>query len=120
MAYDDDPEVQPQRGHFIWADFTPHADHEQAGRRPAIVLSQKIFNIGTGRLIACPITNQMRGGPFEVPLPPGMKPTGAVLVDQVRAIDWRARNASFIGVASAQFLDQVFARLAAILGMRYK
>ncbi|HOQ76078.1 MAG TPA: type II toxin-antitoxin system PemK/MazF family toxin [Thermoclostridium sp.] len=90
----------PDRGAFIVLDFTPKAGHEQAGRRIAIVLSPKDFNDRTGFIVVCPITNQKKGYPFEVEIPadgispdgPGDPITGVVLTDQVKSLDWRARN----------------------------
>jgi hypothetical protein len=67
---------QPDRGDFVYASFTPHAGHEQAGRRPALILSPLNFNIGTGLAFACPVTNTDQNGPFEVPVPPSAKLTG--------------------------------------------
>lgn len=109
------PPYQPERGHFIWIDCDPQAGTEQAGRRPALVLSPLFFNVGTGLIVACPVTNQAKGSRLEVPLPPGMTVTGVVLAYQVKTFDWMRRNAAFIGVASAQLVNEVVARVAAII-----
>lgn len=93
------PVVVPERGDLIVLNFNPQAGHEQAGRRNAIVLSPKEFNKATGFIAVCPITNQKKGYPFEVALPKegisldgGFPITGVVLTDQVRSLDWTARN----------------------------
>ena len=90
----------PQRGDLIVLNFNPQAGHEQAGRRNAIVLSPKQFNEATGFVAVCPITNQKKGYPFEVDLPEeglsleggGFPITGVILTDQVKSLDWSARN----------------------------
>jgi mRNA interferase MazF len=107
----------PEKGHFIWLNFSPHDGHEQAGRRPALVLSPRSFNNGRGLAMVCPITNTVRNSPFEVRLPQGMTPQGVILCDQVRTLDWRARNAQYIGVATAQHVNAAVAKVAAILGI---
>jgi mRNA interferase MazF len=106
---------QPDRGDFIFLNFTPQAGTEQAGRRPAIVLSPQRFNIGTGLLFACPITNQIKGSPFEVTVPRSAKLTGVILTDHLRSVDWIARNAEFHSKAPQEVLDEVLGRLEAIL-----
>lgn len=90
----------PERGSFIVLDFNLQAGHEQAGRRNAIVLSPEAFNKATGFIVVCPITNQKKGYPFEVDLPDkgisldggGYPITGVILADQVKSLDWTARN----------------------------
>jgi len=86
----------PERGDIIWLEFDPQAGHEQAGRRPAIVLSPKAYNERSGLMVCCPITSKIKGYPFEVLLPEGIEISGAILTDQIRNVDWRARNARFI------------------------
>ncbi len=108
---------QPDRGHFVYLDFTPHAGMEQAGRRPALVLSPKDYNIATGLCFACPITNQGKGSPFEVPLPRGVKITGYILSNQMRALDWIARNAEFHSECSSDVMAEVIGRIEAILAI---
>src|SRR4030066_2061741 len=85
----------PDRGDVVWIDLQPQAGHEQSGRRPAIVLSPKAYNEKVGLAILCPITNQVKGYPFEVMIPSGLKVTGVVLSDQVKSFDWKIRNAEF-------------------------
>lgn len=86
----------PERGDAVWITFNPQAGHEQAGRRPALVLSPSAYNRKVGLAILCPITNQIKGYPFEVRIPEGLKVTGAILSDQVKNLDWKARQAAFI------------------------
>lgn len=86
----------PDRGDAVWLEFTPQAGHEQAGRRPALVLSPRAYNERAGLALVCPITNQAKGYPFEVAIPTGEKISGVVLADQVRSLDWIARRAAFI------------------------
>lgn len=83
----------PERGDIIWLNFSPQAGHEQAGRRPALVLSPKAYNRKTGQCLVCPITSQVKGYAFEFPLPASCSITGVVLVDQVKNQDWVSRNA---------------------------
>lgn len=85
----------PDRGDVVWLTLTPQAGHEQAGRRPAIVLSPKRYNGKVGLLLACPVTSRSKGYPFEVALPPGLRVTGVALSDQLKSLDWRAREAAF-------------------------
>jgi mRNA interferase MazF len=106
---------QPDRGHFVYLDFTPHSGREQAGRRPALVVSPKNFNIATGLFLVCPLTNQVKGSPFEVKVPRGAKLGGVILSDQLRSLDWLSRNASFHSSADQATLCEVLGRLEAIL-----
>lgn len=106
---------QPERGDFVFLDFTPQAGTEQAGRRPALVLSPRTFNVATGLILTCPITNQVKGGSFEVPVPRGSKLSGVVLSDHVRSVDWLARRAEFHSKAGDEVVEEVVARVAAIL-----
>ncbi|MFS1511056.1 type II toxin-antitoxin system PemK/MazF family toxin [Chengkuizengella sp. SCS-71B] len=82
----------PERGDLVYANFNPQAGHEQAGTRPGIVLSPKIFNQATGFAIICPITSHKKGYPFEVELPTGLAIEGVILTDQVKSLDWKARK----------------------------
>ena len=110
------PIPTPRRGDLVWLDFTPQAGHEQAGRRPALILSPENYNRKTGLALACPITNQAKGYPFEVPLAAGLTITGVVLSDHVRSIDWRARRAERAGQAGADTLAEVAGKLTALIG----
>ena len=103
----------PDAGDIVWLEFSPQAGHEQAGHRPALVLSPAAYNNKTGTMVCCPMTTQIKGYPFEVIIQAG----GAVLSDQVKNLDWRARKATPKGKASADELDEVRAKIAALLGM---
>jgi mRNA interferase MazF len=105
----------PAPGDIIWLTPVLAAGHEQAGRRPAIVLSPAAYNAKVGLLLCCPITSQAKGYPFEVLLPPGLPVRGAVLSDQVRSLDWRARGADFACKAPSEILIEVISRLTALL-----
>jgi mRNA interferase MazF len=105
----------PRRGDLVWVDFTPQAGHEQAGRGPALILSPETYNRKTGLAIACPITSQAKGYPFEVPLPAELPITGVILSDHVRNIDWRARRAECAGKADEDTIAEVCAKLSALI-----
>ncbi len=106
---------QPERGDFVYLDFTPHAGTEQAGRRPALVLSSFEYNVATGLILAVPITNVVKGSSFEVPVPRGANITGVILSNQVKSLDWLARNAEFHSKAPENTIFEVLARIEAIL-----
>jgi mRNA interferase MazF len=108
---------QPDRGDFIWLGFTPQAGTEQAGRRPALVLSPRDFNIATGLAFVCPVTNQLKGSSFEVPVPRGSGLSGAVLSDHLRSLDWIERQAEFHSKATEDLLIEVLGRIEAILSI---
>jgi mRNA interferase MazF len=105
----------PERGHVIWLTFTPQAGHEQAGRRPAVVLSPGSYNRRVGLAIVCPLTSQQKGYPFEVTLPDGLPVTGVVLSDQVKNLDWRARRAEFICALPNTTMSEVLQKLNTLL-----
>ncbi len=111
----DDVAYQPERGDFIWLDFTPQAGTEQAGTRPALVLSPRDFNIATGLAVVCPVTNTNTNGRFEVPLPRGTKLTGVILSHQFKTVDWIVRNARFHSKANQDLMWEVLGRIEAIL-----
>ncbi len=106
---------QPDRGDFVWLDFTPQAGTEQAGRRPALVLSPKDFNIATGLAFVCPLTSQVKGGSFEVSVPKGTGLGGVVLSEHLRSVDWVERKAGFHSKAPQDLLADVIAKIEAIL-----
>jgi mRNA interferase MazF len=112
-----DVAYQPERGDFIWLDFSPQAGTEQAGRRPALVLSPRDFNIGTGLAAVCPLTSTMTGSRFEVPVPRGTRMKGVVLTNQFRTIDWIVRNAQFHSKANQELMWEVIGRIEAILSI---
>jgi len=86
----------PERGDVIWLSFDPQAGHEQAGRRPAVVLSPGSYNGKTHLAVCCPITSSTKGYPFEVPVPAGLPIRGVILSDQLKSLDWHVRQAEFI------------------------
>lgn len=102
----------PDRGELVWLEFNPQAGHEQAGRRPALVISPRAYNEKVGLALFCPITSQIKGYPFEVVLPRGLKVTGAVLSDQIKSLDWRARQAKQIAAVPPQVIGEVLAKIA--------
>ena len=104
----------PERGDIVALTFDPQAGHEQAGRRPAIVLSPAIYNGRSGLAIFAPVTNQIKGYPFEVVIPSGFAVTGAILADQLKSLDWHARKAKHIGKLPAHLLHEVL-RKATVL-----
>ena len=107
----------PDAGDLVWLSFDPHAGHEQRGRRPALILSPRIYNAKTLLAIACPITSQIKGYPFEVVLPGGGAIVGAVLADHVKNLDWQARGIVFEAKAPETVVTEVRERLRALLGM---
>jgi mRNA interferase MazF len=107
----------PDEGDLVWLTFDPQAGHEQKGRRPALVLSPKLYNAKTGLAVACPVTNQEKGYPFEVPLPATGKISGVVLSDHVKSLDWQARRAVFGAKVSPEVLTDVRERLRTVIGL---
>jgi mRNA interferase MazF len=99
----------PCRGDLVWLSFDPQAGHEQAGRRPAFVLSPETYNRKTGLFLACPVTSKVKGYPFEVPLPDGLKVSGVVLADQIKSLDWKARRAEYAGPTTDDVVNDVVA-----------
>jgi mRNA interferase MazF len=111
----------PEGGDLIWLTFDPQAGHEQAGRRPALVLSPRAYNRKSGLALICPLTNQAKGYPFEVTVPVGHGATGAgvtgvILADQVKSVDWKARRAEKLAICPIEVVNEVLARLAPLLG----
>ncbi|MDP2919382.1 MAG: endoribonuclease MazF [Dehalococcoidia bacterium] len=105
----------PQRGNVVWITLNPQAGHEQAGRRPALVLSPESYNGKTGLAILCPVTSQIKGYPFEVLLPEGLPVSGAILSDQVKSLDWRARKAELIFKLPPETMTEVLQKLGTLL-----
>lgn len=105
----------PERGDLVWLQFSPHAGHEQAGHRPAMVLSPRTYNARVGLALVCPVTSQVKGYPFEVVLPDGLAISGAVLADQVKSLDWRARRMRRAGPAPAETVADVLAKAITLL-----
>jgi mRNA interferase MazF len=106
----------PDAGDFVWMTFDPQAGREQAGRRPALVLSPSAYNARSGLALACPVTNQVKGYPFEVAVPVGSGATGVILADHVKSVDWKARRAEPLGRCPDDVMDEVRAKLAPLLG----
>ena len=105
----------PDRGDCIWLNFTPQAGHEQAGKRPAIVVSPKSYNKKTGLFIVCPITSKVKGYPFEVSIREG-KLSGVILSDQIKSLDWRARKAKYIQKANKEIICEMIDKINLIVG----
>ncbi len=105
----------PERGDAVWLDFNPQSGHEQAGRRPAIVVSPSSYNRKVGLALFCPITNQAKGYPFEVAIPKNAKVSGVVLSDQLKSLDWQARNVEFIAKLPDSVIEDVLKKLKTLL-----
>jgi len=108
-------EYIPDRGDIAWFQFSPQAEHEQAGRRPALVVSAKRYNSKTGLALMCPITSKAKGYPFEVMLPDEFPVSGVILADQVKSLDWRMREAHFACEAPARVVAEVLDKLEVLL-----
>ena len=105
----------PARGDVVWLEFTPQAGSEQAGHRPALVVSPRSYNRKVGLALVCPITSRVKGYPFEVELPPGLEAQGAILCDQIKSLDWRARRATRLGSVPGTVMHEVTARILALV-----
>jgi mRNA interferase MazF len=105
----------PRRGDVVWVTFNPQVGHEQAGRRLGVILSPAAYNGKVGLALVCPITSQVKGYPFEVSLPGGMPVGGVVLADQVKSLDWRAREAEFICALPAAAMSDILQRIGLLL-----
>lgn len=105
----------PDRGDLVWLNFNPQSGHEQAGHRPALVLSPREYNEQSSVALFAPITSTVKGYPFEVELPPRGPIRGVVLADQVRSLDWRARRLTFADAAPRQVVNETLGKLNALL-----
>jgi len=105
----------PDRGDVVWIALNPQAGHEQAGRRPAVVVSPRSYNGKVGLALFCPITGRSKGYPFEVGLPSELSVKGVVLADQVKSLDWRARRAELAARLPDDTCDEVIGKLATLL-----
>ena len=105
----------PDRGDLVWVEFQPQSGHEQRGLRPALVLSPKSYNQKTSLAILCPITNKEKGYPFEVKLTQKVPVTGVILSDQIKSLDWKARNAKFICKLDIDVIDEVLGKIKALI-----
>ena len=103
----------PDAGDIVWLNFTPQAGHEQAGHRPALVLSPAAYNDKTSLMICCPMTTQIKNYPFEVLI--AGNPVSVVLADQLKSLDWRVRKAVRKGLVSAEELAEVRAKVMALI-----
>jgi mRNA interferase MazF len=105
----------PRRGDVVRLTFNPQAGHEQAGRRPAVVLSPLAYNAKVGLALLCPITNQVKGYPFEVSIPDKLPVTGVILADQIKSLDWRAREAEFVCTLPTTVIREVLLKMELLL-----
>ena len=105
----------PDRGDVVRLAFTPQAGREQAGRRPAVVLTPSRYNDKAGLAICCPITSQVKGYPFEVSLPARLPVSGVILADQVKSLDWRSRRATLIARLPDAVMEDLVLKLGALL-----
>ena len=105
----------PRCGDAVWITLNPQAGHEEAGRRPAVVISPQSYNGKVGLAIFCPITGQIKGYPFEVLIAEGLPVSGAILSDRGKSLDWRARNAELICTLPAETISEVLQKLATLL-----
>jgi mRNA interferase MazF len=108
-------EYIPQRGDAVWITFDPQAGREQAGRRPAVVLSPASYNGKVGLALMCPITNQAKGYPFEVKIPSGLAVSGVILSDHIKNLDWRARRAELLTRLPDSVVSEVLGKLNTLL-----
>ena len=106
----------PERGDVVRISFDPQAGHEQSGWRPAVVLSPHAYNARVGLALCCPVTGQVKGYPFEVPIPEGQPVSGVVLADQVKSLDWRARSAQFWCKLPPSTCSEILQKLGTLLG----
>ena len=110
-------EYVPGAGDVVWVDFSPQAGREQAGRRPAVVLSARIYNEKASLAVVCPVTSQAKGYPFEIAMPAGIAIRGVILADQLKSLDWRQRQVQKAGRIPAGVLMQLRKRVAVLLGI---
>jgi mRNA interferase MazF len=105
----------PERGDVVFLDFRPQTGHEQSGRRPAVVLSPSGYNRKVGMAILCPITTRVKGYPFEVLIPDECEITGAILADQIKSLDWKARRAQFECALPKDVIEETVGKISALL-----
>ena len=105
----------PDRGDVVWLEFNPQTGSEQVGRRPALVLSPQSYNRKVGLALVCPVTSRVKGYPFEVELPPGLAMKGVILCDQIKSLDWRVRHATPFGSVPDAVMQDVTARILALV-----
>jgi len=107
----------PDCGDIVWLSFNPQSGHEQSGRRPALVISPQSYNVKTDLAIFCPISSQVKGYPFEVKLPGNLEIGGVILSDQIKNLDWRARDVDFIGKLPKSLLTETLNKISALLNI---
>ena len=105
----------PDRGDIVWLQFNPQAGHEQAGHRPALVLSPASYNRRSGLMLCCPVTSQRKGYPFEVVIEVDIDRESVVLADQVKSLDWKVRKAVKKGTASIDVIAETLSKLQTLL-----
>ncbi len=106
----------PDRGDLVWLEFSPQAGHEQAGRRPALVVSPSLYNSKSGLALVCPVTTKSKGYPFDVHLPDGLPVYGVIQSDQLRSLDWKERKATAIARVPDDVLQSVLNKIRPLLG----
>lgn len=107
----------PEKGELVWLEFSPQAGHEQAGRRPALVVSPASYNSRSGLALVCPVTTKSKGYPFDVHIPEGLPVCGVIQSDQLRSLDWKERKVSFIARVSEDTLQSVLDKIRPLLGL---
>ncbi len=105
----------PRRGDLVWLQFDPQAGHEQAGHRPALVISPSSYNRRVGLALCCPVTAQAKGYPFEVTLPRGLGVEGVILSDQIKSLDWHVRHARRIGRVPRDVLEEATGKILTLV-----
>jgi mRNA interferase MazF len=105
----------PERADVVWLTFNPQAGHEQAGRRPAVVISPRTYNDKVGLALLCPVTSSVKGYPFEVVVPQGLPVAGVVLSDQLKSLDWRARKAEYICTLPPDAMEDILAKIRTLV-----
>lgn len=105
----------PERGDIVWLDFDPQSGHLQKGRRPALCISPKVYNSKVGLALFCPITNQIKGYPYEVILPPNLPVSGVIISDQIKSLDWKIRNADFIIKVPRNIMNETLSKFSTLI-----
>ncbi|UCD83903.1 MAG: endoribonuclease MazF [Deltaproteobacteria bacterium] len=105
----------PSRGDIIWLKFTPQAGHEQAGHRPALVISPRQYNQKVGLGLFCPVTSHVKGYPFEVKIPDNLMVKGVILSDQIKSLDWKIRKAKLICRLPNEVIEEVLAKIKTLI-----
>jgi mRNA interferase MazF len=117
MSFSHVLEYVPVRGNIIWLDFDPQAGHEQAKRRPALVLSPDMYNRKVGLAVVCPITSHSKRHPWEVAIPDGLEVNGFILSDQIKSLDWKVRKAAYICTLPQPALEEVINKLLTLFSL---